>query len=418
MDVDRYMSMALKLARRGLGRVEPNPMVGCVLVRHGRIVGQGYHRRFGRAHAEVEAIRDAAARGHACDGATMFVTLEPCCHQGKTPPCTEAIIKAGISQVHIAMLDPFEKVAGRGVAELRHAGVDVHVGAMQHEAQQLNAPFIKRVTQGLPWVIAKWAQTIDGRIATRTGQSKWISNEKSRQAVHRLRSRVDAIMVGIGTVLADDPQLNVRQVRVNRRPRAVVVDPSLRTPVDSRLLKVAMALGSTAGLVAGDTTADSTAAGSMADGSAAGPWIAHGTIEDEPMQRRAEQLRQAGATLVALPRIAVEGGEEMAGDATGQASGGQRTSASLDLSPLLRQLVDPFEATHVLVEGGSNLLGHLMAQGLVDELEVFIAPRVLGDDQALAAVGGQVRAQMSQTWNWQLQRTQRFGDDVVLIYRK
>ena len=202
------MRLALRLAAQGEGWVEPNPMVGCILVRDGERIGQGFHRRFGGPHAEVEALRD-------CDdprASTAYVTLEPCCHHGKTPPCTEALLRAGVVRVVVATEDPFPRVAGGGVRQLRNSGVDVTVGVLASEARELIAPYLKRVATGRPWVIAKWATTLDGKIATVTGESQWITGDASRQEVHRLRGRVDAIAVGMGTVEADDPRLTARPV--------------------------------------------------------------------------------------------------------------------------------------------------------------------------------------------------------------
>ena len=200
----------MALAVRGQGAVEPNPMVGCVLVRGGRVVGEGWHKRFGGPHAEVEALR---AAGRAARGATAYVSLEPCCHFGKTPPCTDALIAAGVSRVVAAMRDPFPKVRGRGRRLLEAAGIKVGMGLCEAEAMRLNAPYLKRQRTGRPWVILKWAQSVDGRIATRTGDSKWISSEDSRAQAHDLRGRVDAVIVGVGTVRADDPLLTCRHGR-------------------------------------------------------------------------------------------------------------------------------------------------------------------------------------------------------------
>jgi diaminohydroxyphosphoribosylaminopyrimidine deaminase / 5-amino-6-(5-phosphoribosylamino)uracil reductase len=205
-----WMRRAYELAWQGEGWVEPNPMVGCVLVRDGQVIGEGWHQRYGDSHAEVNAIRAAHAQGIPTQGATAYVTLEPCCHFGKTPPCTDAIIEAGISRVVIGCSDPFEKVAGEGISLLRAAKMHVDVGVLEAEIAEQLSPFRKTVTQKLPWVIAKWAMTLDGKIASHTGDSRWISNEASRAKVHQLRGRVDAIIVGMGTVLADDPLLTAR----------------------------------------------------------------------------------------------------------------------------------------------------------------------------------------------------------------
>jgi diaminohydroxyphosphoribosylaminopyrimidine deaminase/5-amino-6-(5-phosphoribosylamino)uracil reductase len=326
----KIMSRALALAKRGQGYVEPNPMVGAVLVRDGQITGQGYHKRIGGDHAEIEAIKNCVDPA----GCDLYVTLEPCAHHGRTPPCTEAVIKAGVKRVFAAMQDPNEKVAGRGIAALRDAGIDVYVGLCEQEVRQLYEPYIKRMTTGLPWVIAKWAQTLDGKIATSTGDSRWISGEKSRRIVHQLRARVDAIMVGVGTVIVDDPLLTARNVKVKRQALRVVMDSSGRTPADARLLQ-----GSPQTIVTKDSLRD-----------------------------------------------------------------------------VLLHLAKAHDATNVLVEGGSTLLGSLFADGLVDQLIVFAAPKVLGDYEALPAVRGLQIKEISDAKPLCLRAAKRVGDDVMLDY--
>ena len=227
------MARAIALAKRGEGRVEPNPMAGCVVVRRGRIITTGYHRRFGGPHAEIEALR---ACGENPRGATVYVSLEPCCHYGKTPPCTQALIEAAISKVVIAVGDPSPEVSGRGIRQLRSAGITVQTGVLANEAHELLAPFTTRVRLGRPFVIAKWAQSLDGRLATPAGDSQWISCEASRRRAHRLRGRVDAVLVGSQTVLIDDPLLTARGVPVRRRATRVVLDSRLRLPNTCQLV--------------------------------------------------------------------------------------------------------------------------------------------------------------------------------------
>src|SRR6478736_6670383 len=233
--LSELMLRAVELARRGEGFVEPNPMVGCVIVRDGEVVGEGWHQQFGGPHAEVHALQSAGERAK---GATMYVTLEPCCHQGKTPPCTDAIIAAGIKRVVTAMRDPFPQVAGGGLKRLAAAGIDVELGLHETEVQNLNAPYLKLVSTGRPWIIAKWAMTLDGKIATRTGDSRWISGEASREIVHQLRGRVDGIMVGRGTVQRDDPLLTARPSGPRVATR-IVVDSRASLPLDSQLVRSA-----------------------------------------------------------------------------------------------------------------------------------------------------------------------------------
>ena len=222
-DDERFMARALEFAARGEGAVEPNPMVGCVMVQDGQIVGEGWHQEFGGPHAEMNALKQAGSK---TVGATAYVTLEPCCHQGKTPPCTKALI-TGIKRVVAAMEDPFPPVDGGGIEELEAAGIECESACSEDAARQLNAPYLKRITTGRPWVIAKWAQTLDGKIATPTGESQWISSETSRAVVQQFRGRVDAIVVGSGTARVDDPLLTARPANpadVKRMATRVVVD--------------------------------------------------------------------------------------------------------------------------------------------------------------------------------------------------
>ncbi|MBP1718768.1 MAG: riboflavin biosynthesis protein RibD [Deltaproteobacteria bacterium] len=234
---EKYMRLALRLARRGAGATSPNPMVGAVVVRGNRIVGRGYHRQAGEPHAEVLALRSA---GEKARGATLYVTLEPCNHFGKTPPCTEAVLKAGIRKVVVGMKDPNPLVSGRGIRRLRRAGIQVEVGEFGEACRELNAAFCKYITSRRPFVILKGALTLDGKIATPSGDSRWITGPESRQEVHRLRQAVDAVMVGIGTVLKDDPLLNVRlsRTRPKHQPLRIVVDSRLRVPLNSRLVDI------------------------------------------------------------------------------------------------------------------------------------------------------------------------------------
>ena len=372
---EHYMRQALSLARRGQGRVEPNPMVGAVLVRDERIVAKGYHKRFGGPHAEIEVLRQCQRQGVTPAGGDWYVTLEPCCHQGKTGPCADALIEAGIQRVFVAMLDPNSMVAGKGIEQLRQAGIDVQVGVCQAQAQQLNEPYIKHMATGLPWVIAKWAQTLDGRIATAAGDSKWISNARSRRVVHQLRARVDAVVVGIGTVLADDPRLTARDVPVRRHARRVVIDPRLELPDCARLLERSRS---------GDLAPPLTVA-----------------ISDEVYKAdssRLVALQGRGVELIGLP---------MVGDGVSR----------LDLRPLFKHLADTHAATNVLVEGGSKLFGAVLEQRLVDQVIAFVAPSLMGDAAAVPAVQGLTCQAIDQAQRLSLQTVKRLDDDVMLDYR-
>ncbi len=333
------MQRALDLAARGLGRVEPNPLVGAVIVRGGQVIGEGWHARFGGPHAEIEALRTC---GRSARGATCYVTLEPCCHFGKTPPCVDALIAVGIRRVVAAVRDPFPRVSGGGFRRLRAAGVRVDVGLLRDEAAELNGPFFKLQRTGRPWVILKWAQSLDGKIATRTGDSKWITSLAARRASHALRGRVDAVVVGVGTVLTDDPELTCRLVSAKRVAVRVVLDTHARTPVSSKLVRSAR---SSPTLI---VTADATSV-------------------------RARRLARAGC--------------EVLGVSTRR--GRVRLDRLLDV--LGRRFM-----TNVMVEGGGAVLGAFMDEGLADEAEVFVAPRIIGGRTAVGPLAGVGPAKMEE----------------------
>jgi len=359
----QHLRSAARLALRGHGGAEPNPMVGCVIVSpRGETVGWGYHRRVGGPHAEVVALGRAGDRAR---GATLYCTLEPCNHTGRTGPCTEAIIRAGCVRVVIARRDP-NPVAAGGIDKLRQSGIAVEVNDRCAEAVMVADPFAHRVRSGLPWVTVKWAQTLDGKIATRTGESQWISCKASRRIVHQERGRVDAILTGIGTVLKDDPTLTAREVRVRRIARRIVIDPRLQTPLDCKLVK----------------SID----------------IAPLTIvcrADDSQSERAKSLRERGAEVVGIPSSTDE----------------------LPLAPALRGLVQRFDATHVLVEAGSGVMSRLFQQKLVNDVWVFSAPLLLGDDAAAPAVTGMVANHLTDGVKMRLLATRKRGGDVIARYR-
>ena len=352
-----HMRRALELAAQGQGCVEPNPMVGCVIVRGAEIIGEGWHRQFGNDHAEVEALRLAGPRA---EGATMYVTLEPCCHHGKTPPCTRAILRAGIRRVVVARADPFPQVDGGGLDELRAAGVEVELGLLEPEARQLNAPYLKLTETGRPWIIAKWAMTLDGKIATRTGSSRWISSEDSRKIVHQLRSRMDAVMVGRETALQDDPLLTARPPGPRTALR-VVVDTCGALRSESQLVCTAREVPV---LVA--------------------------------VGRDANEAERA--------RLAAAGCEVFACDGPTHAD---RFNSLLD--ELGRRRL-----TNVLVEGGGRLLGSLLDAGHIDEVHVFIAPKLVGGAEAAGPVAGQGAAEMSEALAVFSPEFQQVGPDLYL----
>jgi len=358
------MRRALDLAGQGLGRVEPNPMAGAVVVQDDTVVGEGYHARFGGPHAEVVALESAGDRAR---GAEIFVTLEPCCHHGKTPPCTDAIIAAGVRRVVAAVEDPFPEVSGRGLARLCEAGLQVTVGVLEGEARRLNAAFFKRQGTGRPLVIAKWAMTLDGRLADASGESRWISGEASRRRVHEVRRVCDAVIVGAGTALADEPSLTVRHVEPlpeRGQPTRVVVDGRLR--ID----------------------AEREPAASAADVPVIVYTLAEAVAEAPD---RAESLRRAGCEVTALS--AGRGG--------------------VDLGAVLDDL-GRRGMSRVLAEGGARLLGSLVADGLADRVMVFVAPRLLVSGGALsptAETEGRRLADALAVHEW---RAEPVGEDVLL----
>jgi len=353
------MIRALELARQGLGTVEPNPAVGAVIVDDDlRLLGEGWHQRFGGPHAEVHALKQA---GEAARGATLYVTLEPCCHFGKTPPCSQAVIAAGLKKVVIAMTDPAPHVSGGGLAELQAAGIDVEVGLLGAEARRLTAPFVMLQTRQRPWVHAKWAMTLDGKLATSTGHSQWISNELSRQWVHTLRGRMDAIIVGIGTALADDPSLTARPPGPRTATR-VVVDTQARLPLTSRLVQ-------TATLV---------------------PVIVVCGADAAPERRAA--LQAAGVEVLAL-----------------SVSEAGYPDPQLWLTEFGRRRM-----SNVLVEGGSGLFGGLWDARLIDEVHAFIAPKLVGGLAAPSPIGGTGLPQIPQTANLENQSVQLLKDNILL----
>jgi diaminohydroxyphosphoribosylaminopyrimidine deaminase/5-amino-6-(5-phosphoribosylamino)uracil reductase len=355
--LEAVMQHAVGLAARGVGHVEPNPAVGAVVIDSGlRVLGEGWHGVFGGAHAEVDAL---AAAGQGARGATLVVTLEPCCHQGQTPPCTDAVLASGIAKVVVGIEDPSPHAHGSGLAILREAGLEVEVGVGAESVRRLNAPFLHLVTTSRPWVHAKWAMTLDGRIATSAGHSQWISCEESRGLVHELRGRVDAVVVGIGTALADDPLLSARPPGPRTATR-VVLDSHARLGLDSQLVRTA---GEVPVMVCCCESADSERVAALA---AAGVDVFRG-----------------------------ECGE------TGR----------IDLFGLLMEF-GIRRWSNVLVEGGSEVLGSLADGGFIDEAHVFLSPKLVGGRAALGAVGGRGLAQVPETANLECLETRSVGQDV------
>lgn len=378
---EAVMRHALSLARRGLGSVEPNPPVGAVIVDEGlQWIAEGFHERFGGPHAEVNAIQQAGER---CRGASLYVTLEPCAHHGKTPPCAEAVIAAGIRKVVVSTADPAPHTDGGGLKRLRDAGLDVRSELLEAEGRQLIAPFRKLVVDGLPWVHAKWAISWDGHIATRTGDSKWISGEESRAIVHELRGRMDGIMVGRGTALADDPLLTARPPGPRRATR-IVVDSRGELPLESQLVRTAgeapvMVAMLESGVTAGELNSDSR----------------RSETDRAAWEERRRQLMERGVEVVEMP------------------TGGDADGPRVDLGSLLEEL-GRRQMTHLLVEGGATLLGSVFDAGLVDECHVFVAPKIVGGSAAPAAVAGQGVELMKRAAQLNQVDIQRVGDDVYL----
>lgn len=358
MDNDiRFMRRALALARRGLGKTSPNPAVGAVVVRDGRIVGEGYHHKAGSPHAEVIALAQA---GTQAKGATLYVNLEPCCHtEKKTPPCTVAIIESGITRLVVAMEDPNPRVAGRGLQHFQSSGIEILRGVQEDEARRLNEVFCKHITTNLPFVTLKIAETLDGRIATASGQSKWITGETARKHVHRLRSLSDAILVGVETVLRDDPLLTVRAVR-GRSPVRIVVDSTLRIPLSAKVV-----------LEESGLTIIATTGAAPAD--------------------KAKKLEERGVRILKI------------------APDGKRVSMKALMAELGRM-----DITSVLVEGGAEIAASALESGIVDKVAFFIAPKIMGGRDSIGAVGGASPVHLTDAVELKDMTVRRVGEDLVV----
>ncbi|HXF93279.1 MAG TPA: bifunctional diaminohydroxyphosphoribosylaminopyrimidine deaminase/5-amino-6-(5-phosphoribosylamino)uracil reductase RibD [Nitrospiraceae bacterium] len=360
----RYMTLALRLATKGLGRTSPNPMVGAVVVSKGRIVGRGYHRKAGGPHAEVLALRQAGRRAR---GGTLYVTLEPCSHTNKrTPPCVPLVIASQVRRVVVAMVDPNPLVKGRGIRQLRQAGIQVDLGCCRERAEALNAAYCHWITTGRPFVILKAGMTLDGKIATASGEAKWITGDAARRHVHRLRSRVDAIMVGIGTILRDDPELTARiggragRLAV-RQPLRVVVDSRLRLPLDARVTSVANGVAT---LVAATTNAP---------------------------RAKLAQLEARGIEVLTFPG----------------------RDGRVPLPTLLAALAKR-GITSLLLEGGSELNASALRAGLVDRVMLYVAPRLLGGRDAIGLIGGPSPARLGEAVVLHRLSVRKIGEDRLI----
>ncbi len=350
-----FMKYAIELSKRARGKTLPNPMVGAVIVKDGKIMGTGYHRRAGGPHAEVYAIRSAGKRAL---GATLYVTLEPCCHYGKTPPCTDLIIESGVKKVVIAMVDPNPLVSGKGIEQLTRAGIQVRTGVLEDETRKLNEVFIKNITKKMPYVIFKEALTIDGRTATSTGDSKWISSEKSREFVHRLRSEVDGVMVGVGTVIIDNPSLTTHGIGKDE-PLRIIVDSKLKIPLNSRVLN--------------DRWRDKTL-------------IA--TSNNAPRQK-IKKIESKGARVIRIR------------------SDNQR----IDLRELMKSLYR-LNIYRLLVEGGPILGGALLREKLIDRFIFFISPKIIGEGRGVFEGFGLSRIKYAKTLKDVI--IKKSGEDIII----
>ncbi len=353
-----YMALALEQANLALGKASPNPAVGAIIVKDGVIVGMGYTQPPGSDHAEIMALKQA---GEQAKGATLYVTLEPCCHQGRTGPCTEAIIVAGIIEVHMALLDQNPLVCGGGMKRLEQAGIKVIIGEYENEARKLNEGFFKYITTGVPFVIAKYAMSLDGKIATRSGDSRWISNEECRQYVHKMRRIVDAVMIGINTVIIDDPHLTARDgdKPMGKQPVRIIVDSKGRVPSEARVFNQ--------------------------------PGRTIIAVADSLNGTRVKQLQKSGVDVI---RVSTQNG-------------------LIVLSDLLIEL-GKRQITTVLVEGGSALLGSLVDRRLIDKVMVFIAPLIIGGAEAKSAVGGAGVEAVASAMRLKDVTIDMFGDNILV----
>lgn len=353
------MKRALGLAARAQGRTSPNPMVGAVIVKNGQLIGEGYHHKAGTPHAEVHALNEA---GDQAAGATMYVTLEPCSHFGRTPPCADAVIKAGITRVVIAIRDPNPQVAGKGIERLREAGIEVEIGVMEHEATRLNEVFFKYIQTGLPFVALKTAMTLDGKIASYSGDSKWITGEDARYYVHQLRNIYDAILVGIGTVLKDDPFLNTRlEIADAKNPVRIIIDSNIDLPPTSN---IARSSNEQRTVVFCSSSSDA--------------------------QKR-EQLEALGVEFISL-------------------------DVHYDLIPIEKVLgiLGEMGLCSLLVEGGGKTNAYLLQQQLIDKVYWFIAPKIIGGRESPSPIGGQGIEFMKDALELKSMEIQKFSDDFLL----
>lgn len=373
MPEEKYMRRAIELAKKGSGHVNPNPLVGAVIVRDGEIIGEGYHECYGQLHAERNAIANAKKRGNSLEGSTIYVTLEPCCHYGKTPPCTEAIIEEKIARVVVGSDDPNPLVSGKGFQMLREKGIEVIPHFLKEECDAMNHVFFHYIRTGTPYVAMKYAMTMDGKIACYTGDSKWVTGEESRAHVQTLRNHYKGIMAGIGTVLADDPMLNCR-IEGGRDPIRIIADSHLRIPMDSQLVRTA---GQQPLIVACLPDAD---------------------------EEKAAQLQEKGIEVLRIPGVT-----------TADITEEQKEVISL---PVLMKELGARKIDGILLEGGGQLNESALQAGIVDRIYCYIAPKIFGGAQAKTPVEGQGLTRAADAWQFNRIGMQEFGQDILLEYEK
>ncbi len=372
----KYMELAMELALRGCGKADPNPLVGAVIVKNGEVIGKGYHTKYGCMHAEREALADCRSSPA---GAAMYVTLEPCCHHGKQPPCTDAVIDAGISHVVVGSADPNPLVSGKGVEILKAHGINVTENFMRKECDALNPAFFKFIRTGMPYVVMKYAMTMDGKIATRTGASKWITSEAARKRVHEDRNRCMAIMAGIGTVLSDNPLLNCR-IPGGRNPVRVICDTHLRIPETSRIVQTA---GEYRTLIA---TAQTDEGGGMQNSG-----VPAGKGRGRSYAEKCSFLTAKGCELLYIP---IKDGH-------------------LNLEELMRKLGE-MDISSVMLEGGGTLNWSALEAGIVDRLQVYMAPKIFGGKDAPSPVGGMGAELPSDAFTAGKPKVTFLGDDILI----
>lgn len=380
---EKYMQRAIALAKKGIGAVNPNPLVGAVIVKEGRIIGEGYHARYGELHAERAAFANLTEDAN---GAEMYVTLEPCCHFGKQPPCTEAIVQHGISHVYVGSDDPNTKVCGKGIRYLQEHGIVVDTQIMKEECDKLNEVFFHYITTNTPYVVMKYAMTLDGKIATRSGKSKWITGEAARYRVAESRNEYMGIMAGIGTVLADDPMLTCR-IDGGRNPIRIICDSSLRIPVDSNIVKTSDTVKTI--VVVSDEFMESIKE------NATDTEITKSEQVYTEAWKKADTLRKNGIEIISV----------------------RKDKNGLDLKELMIKLGEK-GIDGILLEGGGTLNYSALTAGIVNELNVYIAPKIFGGASALSPVEGKGVESPDDAGKFILKRTEQLGEDILLVYKK